>query len=188
MKNLIKLFFMALFFFCLNMQSFSQDTTNYKLQFSINFGANFFYDGDGYSSRGEVIQMNAQNFELSYLYKNHEIGLTLGKSDYSHLASYPTDTSFTTFTNIVKPINIIWYGLDYKYKIKNCYIFGIKLCLVEGGQAYHELSFGKQINILNNVNIKFTINYSVVTYTLLNFAHTNDTQLGANFGISFKLF
>jgi hypothetical protein len=129
------------------------------------------------------------SINCSYLIGNNEIGLVVGKNDVAIKETrylYFFDSAIYT-SNYLGQKNISWYGIEYKYYFKELFNAGIKVCHVDGGGTYHELTFGKLFNISDDLFLKLSINYSIVTGSIFNFKSSSDYQLGSLAGFYVKL-
>ncbi|MBI5403339.1 MAG: hypothetical protein HY959_08040 [Ignavibacteriae bacterium] len=147
--------------------------------------------------KGQKWSINYLEYNISYLLNDfHEIGLSIGKSDFTYpkrfiigpstSQGYPdTLITFSNINDLFALETINWYTLFYNFHYKKYFYFGIKL----GGayNAFRVFSIGKYIELRNPFYLKLEINYSFRSSDLFEFNKRKSEKISLVLGFGLNL-
>lgn len=175
---------------------------------SVNSGMIYFLDKDVYrcinegyyydlykstsSFQKSIWSMNHFECTVSYFFnKNHELGLTLGRGDFTYKDRI---LSVYSFWGIDTTVDLIdghrvysndWWGFFYNFHYKDYFYIGLKIAFTN--EAIESIHIGKNFNLKDFFFIKTEINYSMLTSDLFKFSTKKSEKIIFSFGLGLNL-
>ena len=176
---------------------FSIDTSAQSLkpsywQIGINTGGNLFFERDGYKLLSSKFTLNMLNFEMGYKFNSyHEAGISVGRNDGTYRefigqSINGTDT-VNIFNKILQTLTYNWYGVYYKFHLKNYLYAGIKLAHSPEIGTYQEFSLGKDFEIAKDINLRLNFADCIRSEELFKFDGSFEVEhsIGLTLGLNY---